>query len=1063
MSKKNNQASTKEFVENAWLNLGKELPHHVLIPSAFGERSKFAEDKPINELLELLSNPDNFYFTIKHVFNIELLPFQLAILKQLWTRKYPLFVGSRGAGKSFMLGLYAMLRAFLQQGCKIIIVGAAFRQAKVVFEYCEKIWNEAPVLRSICGTSGRSGPRRDIDRCTCTVGDSLIIALPLGDGTKIRGQRANYIIADEFASIPEEIYENVVSGFAAVSANPVKEVKKMARIQALKDLGLWNKEQQEYEDKGSMGNQAILSGTAYYDFNHFSKYWKRYKQFILSRGNPDKLKEFYPEGVPASFNYKDYVVIRMPVELLPKGFMDDKHVARSKATVHSGIYKMEFGASVNLGTKIITKDGLKKIEDICLGDYVLTHKGRFKKVLSKYIDVHTQYNVELSHYGYNNNTYLASTHPVLSGENWINADSVDKVEFPIFNDYTNLSEISLKDICNNYIVRDNYLYPKSSQSILSQENIEDIISSNLTKKQLSIKYNVSVNAISYVLSNKNKPKNALPQNIKLDYDFGLVCGYYAAEGSIVSNGRAVSFALDGHINTKLESYVNQLCDSIRKVFGFDPKIYKKQKNTLEVNINSVLASQLFSYICPGLSGDKRLINELVYSNKEFAKGFITGYCNGDGHISETSSLVNFHSKSFELLLQVKLLLTSFNIHSSILEHEYSNLNLYGKNSKLFLKEFYNKDIVVSDKELLFKVKSNQLVYNNTVNFDLEVEDDHSYCTPGMILHNCFATDSNGFFKRSLIESCVTTNPINDIQFHAELRGNPRKKYIFGIDPASENDNFSIVILEVNDTHRRIVYSWTTTRTTHKERVKNGMAGEQDFYGFCARKIRDLMKVFPCERLVMDAQGGGVAVEEALHDSDKLNEGEVPIWQIIEDDIQKDSDNYPGMHILQMVQFAKADWVRDANHGLRKDFEDKAILFPFFDPLSIGFAIEDDKRTSRLYDTLEDCVLEIEELKDELATIVHTQTGTSGRDKWDTPEVKMPGGKKGRLRKDRYSALLIANMVARTLQRTPDAPSYNAVGGFANQISKHNSSTQMYMGNQGWNIAGNIYRTVKRGV
>lgn len=670
MSKK--KVNIKDVIDNAWLNLGKDLPHHVLLPSSFSERSRSSIENPLKELLEILSNPDNFYFTVKHVFNIELLPFQLVILKELWNRKYPIFVGSRGAGKSFMLGLYAMLRAFLHQGCKIIIVGAAFRQAKVVFEYCEKIWNEAPILRSICGTGGRSGPRRDIDRCTCIVGDSTIIALPLGDGTKIRGQRANYIIADEFASIPEEIYENVVSGFAAVNANPVQEVKKAARIQALKDFGLWNKEQQEYEDKTSMGNQAILSGTAYYDFNHFSKYWKKYKAFILSKGNPDKLKDYFPDGVPPSFNYKDYMIIRMPVELLPRGFMDEKHVARSKATVHSGIYKMEFGA-------------------------------------------------------------------------------------------------------------------------------------------------------------------------------------------------------------------------------------------------------------------------------------------------------------------------------------------------------------------------------------------------------CFATDSNGFFKRSLIESCVTTNPINDIQFHAELRGNPRKRYIFGVDPASEQDNFSLVILEICENHRRIVYSWTTTRAAHKERVKSGVVREQDFYGFCARKIRDLMKLFPCERIVMDAQGGGVAVEEALHDSDKLNDGETPIWQIIEEDVQKDSDNYQGQHILEMVQFAKADWVRDANHGLRKDFEDKAILFPFFDPLSIGFAIEDDKRSNRLYDTLEDCVLEIEELKDELATIVHTQTGTSGRDKWDTPEVKMPGGKKGRLRKDRYSALLMANMVARTLQRTPETPEYQSVGGFANQIAKQGASTQMYVGNQAWNIHTSVYRTVKRGV
>ena len=38
----------------------------------------------------------------------------------------------------------------------------------------------------------------------------------------------------------------------------------------------------------------------------------------------------------------------------------------------------------------------------------------------------------------------------------------------------------------------------------------------------------------------------------------------------------------------------------------------------------------------------------------------------------------------------------------------------------------------------------------------------------------------------------------------------------------------------------------------------------------------------------------------------------------------------------------ADWLAEANHGLRKDFEDKVVLFPFFDAASIGLSIEDDK-------------------------------------------------------------------------------------------------------------------------
>ena len=53
-------------------------------------------------------------------------------------------------------------------------------------------------------------------------------------------------------------------------------------------------------------------------------------------------------------------------------------------------------------------------------------------------------------------------------------------------------------------------------------------------------------------------------------------------------------------------------------------------------------------------------------------------------------------------------------------------------------------------------------------------------------------------------------------------------------------------------------------------------------------------------------------------------------------------------------------------------------------------------------------------------MTQTSTGPNARDRWDTPEVKLPGGKKGRLRKDRYSSLVIANMLARQLNRQDQA-------------------------------------------
>ena len=106
---------------------------------------------------------------------------------------------------------------------------------------------------------------------------------------------------------------------------------------------------------------------------------------------------------------------------------------------------------------------------------------------------------------------------------------------------------------------------------------------------------------------------------------------------------------------------------------------------------------------------------------------------------------------------------------------------------------------------------------------------------------CFTTDSQGFFKRSLIESCVAspTDPINlpsgPVFFESQLVGDTTKKYVFGVDPASEVDNFSIIVLELWGDHRRIVHCWTTNRKQHRDRLKSKLADEDDFLFLLCKK------------------------------------------------------------------------------------------------------------------------------------------------------------------------------------------------------------------------------------
>jgi len=327
-------------LNDAWLNVSVNKDHLIR------PLNMLDSDQPeefYKQFTWLMTQPDYFSFLCKHIFKVDILPFQGLILKELWNRKFPMLIGSRGMGKTFLMSLYCMMRALLMPGRKIVVVGAAFRQSKYLHEYMEVIWKSSGVLRDLCDSN--SGPRRDVDMCRMNLGTSQIAALPIGDGSKIRGQRANDIISDEFASMSREIFENVIAGFASVSASPAESVKLHASRKKAKEMGIDPELLMENNTKEEKGNQIVLAGTAYYDFNHFSTYWKRWKSIIQSKGDKRKLQEIFGgDEIPEAFNWKDYSVIRIPVELIPKGFMDDAQVARSKATVHNGIYLMEFGA-----------------------------------------------------------------------------------------------------------------------------------------------------------------------------------------------------------------------------------------------------------------------------------------------------------------------------------------------------------------------------------------------------------------------------------------------------------------------------------------------------------------------------------------------------------------------------------------------------------------------------------------------------------------------------------------------------------------------------------------------
>lgn len=337
----------------------------------------------------------------------------------------------------------------------------------------------------------------------------------------------------------------------------------------------------------------------------------------------------------------------------------------------------------------------------------------------------------------------------------------------------------------------------------------------------------------------------------------------------------------------------------------------------------------------------------------------------------------------------------------------------------------------------------------------------------------FVEDSGGFYPRSAImkatadEKNVQSEDWPDYcpsVFDVKMAGDPNLEYVMGIDPAKKRDNFAIVITELHNEHYRVVHSWTSNEKDFIEQKNKGYVETPDYYEFCILKIRELMRKFNIVRIGIDAQGGGEPIISGLANKKHCREDEHQIWEIREKGKKKPDDKQKGLHILIPIQFANAIWMSSSNHNLLSAISQRRVLFPRFDVVSGELAAAHDKMVEevfkkmnpgkrlKLFDRMDDAIAEVEELKDELSCIQYSRTGSGigSREKWSFPETTEPGNNRVSLKKDRYSAFLIASSISETLisigNRQVASSNYYA-GGLVSQISG-NSEGELYKFNNG---------------
>jgi intein/homing endonuclease len=412
-------------------------------------------------------------------------------------------------------------------------------------------------------------------------------------------------------------------------------------------------------------------------------------------------------------------------------------------------------------TRVYTSRGLKKISEIFVGDYVLTHTGKFKKVLQTYCHVDDNL-LRIHSYNNKNERYVTKNHPFLTDtDKWnelknINNEDILK-SFPLQVKYDWLKDIPTLDLYDNF-------NPRNFKKVLTSDDT------------------------FYV--NDRRHKTVHNRYIQMDYDAGYLIGLYLAEGSKCRLRTVFSF----DYNKEKDGWPIRLQKIVEQKFGLNNYTMRyKGSNTCDLEISSEVLSSFIDLFVDGNKCHNKKLTDFAYNYNtiQFYSGIFDGMLRGDGYLTNTSNK-KILITSQDLIYDMKYIssLLGYNLSSMrIVDKEYKEI--YSKKTKLsnknynyhntYILSFYDtKNTIVeseftnnctdtpigySYKNSIFKTPTsiNCKIYIDECDeilpvYNIGVEDDNSYVTEHFIVHNCDA---------DFLASGNTVIDVNTLKFYKE--------------------------------------------------------------------------------------------------------------------------------------------------------------------------------------------------------------------------------------------------------------------------------------------------------
>ncbi len=393
---------------------------------------------------------------------------------------------------------------------------------------------------------------------------------------------------------------------------------------------------------------------------------------------------------------------------------------------------LEFGCFEG-NTKITSEDFTgKKIKDIKIGEKVFTHKGRLKKVIKTFKRKYNNKIYEIKVKGILEPFLVTPEHPILC----------------IYRKDIRCIKKGSSRLCKKTTLEDKV--PQCRKCIPSIKTPKFLKAINLNKGDYLItprpilKTIKIIKTIDYIGNYKiRKSPKVIPKTIKLDNDFMRLGGFWLAEGSFLKTHKRIS-GIRFSFNIREGEYINEVCKSLKKIFNETPKVLERPNKTItEIYVCNKKLGLLFFELFGERSHGKIIHKDIMTASKDALFNLFVGFYLGDGHLSKIKNnhnSIKLTTVSEKLRQQLFWIATMNGFPASILDNK---VLISGDVTKIDKKGSINhKDNDVHT--LSFKYGDfilrpidsiKEKIYNGYV-YNLEVDEDNSYISNHIAVHNC---------------------------------------------------------------------------------------------------------------------------------------------------------------------------------------------------------------------------------------------------------------------------------------------------------------------------------------